>query len=234
MFDFLSSYQGNHEGLILDIGCGSGHISDQLEAAGLNVVGLDIDYSVLRDTAERHRVVLADAHQVPFRDTSFDNIACVCLLEHTEAPAKVTSEMSRVLDGAGHLVVIVPCRRGIPKALGSIYARFAHSVTPHGHGKLEIEQNFSYREVVAMLESAGFRVEKTKTAHFAPTSLLSRKYPRLTLLHLVLSRVVEALHLNFLTLNTEFHCILEKPRPIGVPVREHRLFSGTVAGGAGQ
>ena len=83
------------KGAILDIGakesCYSGNNAIKLDIApykGVNVV--------------------ADAHNLPFKDNSFDNVMLIEVLEHLKAPAKAVSEMHRILDKKGKLVLAVP------------------------------------------------------------------------------------------------------------------------------
>jgi len=67
-------------GSILNIGCGRFKV---------NGVNLDHDISVEPD-------VLADFHNLPFRDNSFDYIVAFDVLEHTYNPDKLISEIKRV------------------------------------------------------------------------------------------------------------------------------------------
>jgi 2-polyprenyl-3-methyl-5-hydroxy-6-metoxy-1,4-benzoquinol methylase len=208
--EFLSSYQGRYKGLTLDLGGGRGRISDQLSDAGVNVVVSDIDRPSLVHAVARHPAVLGDAHWLPFRDASFDNVVCSFVLEHIQNPSHVVQEVARALDQGDHLVVLVPCRRGIPKIFGSFYAKLVHWVGHPGHGHVEIHQNYSLGDVMTLLESAHFRVKHARSGRFVLTSLLASKYHRFSGVHRVLSRIIETLHLNFLTINTEFHCVLEE------------------------
>lgn len=52
--------------------------------------------------------ILADAHDIPFKNESFDCIICNAVLEHVEQPSKVLAEIYRVLKFDGLLWVSVP------------------------------------------------------------------------------------------------------------------------------
>lgn len=52
--------------------------------------------------------VVADAHNLPFYDSSFDNVIMTNLLEHVQEPQKVVNEVYRILKPNGLAVVFVP------------------------------------------------------------------------------------------------------------------------------
>jgi len=52
--------------------------------------------------------VIADAHNLPFKENSFDNIIMTNLLEHVQEPQKVVNEAYRVLKPNGLIVVYTP------------------------------------------------------------------------------------------------------------------------------
>lgn len=52
--------------------------------------------------------VAADAHQLPFADSTFTRIECDAVLEHVKDPERVMREMERVLASGGHLHVVTP------------------------------------------------------------------------------------------------------------------------------
>lgn len=98
--------------IILDVGGGMGRLSLALAKSPQNTVVLtDISIDMLK-LAEKHagalsniRVVKADAHQIPFRDESFDHVVGLDLLCHLEKPEKALREFHRVLTNQGILVL---------------------------------------------------------------------------------------------------------------------------------
>jgi len=52
--------------------------------------------------------VVADAHNLPFKENSFDNIIMTNLLEHVQEPQKVVNEAYRVLKPNGLVIVFTP------------------------------------------------------------------------------------------------------------------------------
>jgi SAM-dependent methyltransferase len=71
-------------GMVLDAAMGTGANADLLIRHGLSVIGLDISLVALRQAVLRNnkiRAVLADLHQVPFENGSFDLILNLYFLD---------------------------------------------------------------------------------------------------------------------------------------------------------
>jgi len=85
------------EGVILEIGGGSGHFKEYLpESITLDIVSLPwID-------------VIADAQKLPFKNNSIANIVMVDVLHHIEFPVLFFREVKRVLQHGGRLIFIEP------------------------------------------------------------------------------------------------------------------------------
>lgn len=93
---------------ILDAGCGQGQIKDFFESHGAEVDYYGIDLTV-GDSSWKFKVsAVADLHQIPFKDNSFDKIICTTVLEHVVNPIKVVGEFNRVLRPNGRLYLMVP------------------------------------------------------------------------------------------------------------------------------
>jgi len=88
---------------VLEVGCGTGiHLSLFLKE-GMNVMGIDISPHMLRVARQRLssrvQVVVADARDLPFRDTSFDCVALITTLEFVGEPDQAVQEAIRVSRG---------------------------------------------------------------------------------------------------------------------------------------
>ena len=84
------------KGFCLDIGCGSGQHRQQIENAGYQWVGMDIDTS--RGLA---RQLEGDACLLPFKSGVFNLVWMNCVLEHMKNPWVAMSEIHRVLAKEG-------------------------------------------------------------------------------------------------------------------------------------
>jgi len=87
---------------LLDVGCGTGYFTRRFAAIAAegNVVGADIDLDTLRfavgHSARSIGFVAADAHQLPFRDKSFDLVVGITSLCFIREEKQALREMLRV------------------------------------------------------------------------------------------------------------------------------------------
>ena len=108
----LERLRQNRKMKVLDLGCGSRHLSD-------HVVGVDL-------VPERGVQVLADAAYLPFRDASCGGVWADALLEHVEDPEKILLEVRRVLKSKGWFYCEVPFLQGEHLAPGD-YRRWTRA-----------------------------------------------------------------------------------------------------------
>jgi SAM-dependent methyltransferase len=94
---------------VLDLGCGNGWM-----ASGLGCISptmLDISAVNCRHTrhiSSLHRVVQADAQEIPLKSGSFDVVICTDLFEHVPDTAPLVEEIHRVLRPGGILFFSCP------------------------------------------------------------------------------------------------------------------------------
>ncbi len=85
------------DGELLEIGGGSGHI----KSFAPHAICLDIQQAPWLD-------VVADAHQLPFADASFENIVMLDVLHHLAYPRAFLAEALKILKPGGRLIIIEP------------------------------------------------------------------------------------------------------------------------------
>lgn len=104
-----------NRGLILDAGCGDGRVSKVLAQRGFDVVGCDRSVWQARSSKKQSdnasgslEVCVASMTDLPFRTSSFNSVCCLDVLEHISALRDALSEIRRVLQTGGTLIVAIP------------------------------------------------------------------------------------------------------------------------------
>ena len=81
--------------------CGSGHNPYSIFRNANSITTIDIDKSLNVD-------YVADIHDLPFKDSHFDSVIAIEVLEHCRDPDIALSECLRVLKSGGFLLVSTP------------------------------------------------------------------------------------------------------------------------------
>jgi SAM-dependent methyltransferase len=127
---------------VLDVGCSTGFIADQLRRAGGHVIGADIDLPGLTAARARFRDgvgwLIADGEELPLATGSVDVVVFNQIYEHVVDPDAVMAEIRRVLRpdgvvylGLGNRLTIMephvrlPFASWLPAAAADRYVRLA-------------------------------------------------------------------------------------------------------------
>ncbi len=95
----------------LDVGAGSGFLTEGLLAAGLQVVACDQSEAMLQELRRRLgdpdglQCLVGDAAALPLAEGSFDAVFANMVLHHMEDPGQALGDWSRLLKTGGVLVV---------------------------------------------------------------------------------------------------------------------------------
>lgn len=101
----LTSMKGK---TVLDLGCGfGGYWKFALEMEAKSVIGCDFLKGYLLK-ARNLECVQSDAHNLPFRDSSFDIVLLIEVLEHIPNPMKALQEIRRVSKKHSFFLISVP------------------------------------------------------------------------------------------------------------------------------
>jgi len=133
----------NKRRLILDVGCGTGFgmviLKNSSEIIGIDCSVDAVQYGRENYGHEKANFLVADAHHLPFRDSLFDCVLCLEVIEHVKSPDIVISEVRRVLRPKGSLVLSTP-----------------NAKTPTGN-PFHLKE-FSYQELLDFIEQFGFEI----------------------------------------------------------------------------
>lgn len=116
----------------------------------------------------------AEKDRFPYDDQSFDTVLCCELIEHLfQDPMHLMSEVNRILEPGGHLVLTTPniaSERGIEAILNGYHPGFFHAyIKPSAAGEVDARHNREYTsgEIHRLLTTSGFDVELLETGPFA-------------------------------------------------------------------
>lgn len=125
-------------GRVLDVGCASRWIERWLPTE-CSYVGLDYP-ATGRDLYKAHPDVFADASALPLRDSTFDTVVMLEVLEHLRFPSEALHELARVVRPRGKVLLSMPFLYPIHDA-------------PHDYQRLTIHG------LIRDVEAAGLQVQ---------------------------------------------------------------------------
>lgn len=97
--------------IVLDVGCGTGAMMEEMQKFGGNVFGIDgsdesITFTQKRGLKNIQKVNLEQP--LPLKDSSYDYLICLDVLEHIENDHQLVAEFYRILKPGGKLLLTVP------------------------------------------------------------------------------------------------------------------------------
>lgn len=115
-YDFIFIHEllnrlNKSKSLILDVGCGIGKKTQIFTGTFSSVFGLDLSFDSIKEAKKKGiKVVLGDAECLSFRDSSFEVLVSVHVIEHLANPGKFIFEIYRVLKEGGIAILVTPNR----------------------------------------------------------------------------------------------------------------------------
>jgi SAM-dependent methyltransferase len=133
---------------ILDAGCGTGGLTEQLSGLG-STVGIDISDLALRlKPHSGAKYINGSVNSIPFAENSFDLITCISVFYHRRvSDLKAASQIFRVLNNGGRAIFIMPAFQW---AFGN------HDESVHA------AKRYSMSEAKALWEKTGFKILKAR------------------------------------------------------------------------
>ncbi len=148
----------------LDLGCGEGAFTEELQRAGARAVGVEVAQAAVRRARERHgslefELVAIDG-PLPFADGSFDLVWASEVIEHVADTARWLSELRRVLAPGGRLLLTTPSHGRVRLALTGI-ERYSEPLGDHLH-------LYTARSLRELLQEFGFGAVEVRSAGGPP------------------------------------------------------------------
>ncbi|MEN6306274.1 MAG: methyltransferase domain-containing protein [Anaerohalosphaeraceae bacterium] len=99
--------------VILEGGCGIGHLVDALNFWGYKAIGIDFaekTVAMVKSIQPDMNILYGDVRRLPFGDNTFDGYFSLGVIEHFwEGYGPILNEMKRVIKPGGYLFLSVPC-----------------------------------------------------------------------------------------------------------------------------
>jgi len=187
MFSSLPAKRGK----LLDIGCGEGTVSLELQERGFKVYGIDFSYVAVNKAKEKGINAIehdVDKDGIPFEDTFFDVVWAGDVVEHVFDPIFLLKEIHRVSKTNGKILMTIPNDIN----LGTRISVFLKGRSPQSEIYRKLEQCkhhtlFSFELLEYMLSKAelawkyiGFiiRFPKNKSYRFSRNYMLGKLFGR--------------------------------------------------------
>jgi len=166
---------------VLEVGCGDASFTQELVRYSPDVTAIDISATQIAENKRRYGGITFLQHDVaekfPFPDNSFGAIWCSEVLEHLFDPAFALSEMHRIMQPGGRLLVTVPYHGRFKNVLIALFKWDEHFVPSNPHIRFYTKQTLG-----RLAERAGFAAINMKTCGmgvpvrdlFVPTNILLR------------------------------------------------------------
>jgi 2-polyprenyl-3-methyl-5-hydroxy-6-metoxy-1,4-benzoquinol methylase len=154
--EYLSAIIARSSGKVLDVGCGSGFLLDDLRTAGRTACGVELNRQEADAAAAKgFEVFCGPLEQAGFPDASFDTVILNHVLEHVPSPSATLREIYRLLAPGGILLLHTP-------NLSSYQRRIFGPCWAGWHLPFHLYQ-FTPATLANLARAAGFTVRRTMT-----------------------------------------------------------------------
>ena len=176
MFSMLPDSKGKK---LLDVGCGTGEITIELEKKGFRVTGIDFsEVAIKKAKAKGIDAFVSDFDEegISLKDNSVNVVWASDVLEHVFDPMFLLSEIKRVLQPGGIFIFTIPNDFNIYSRL--LIGLKGKSVQAGIYRRFKISKHhtfFSWELIKFMLEHADFKIEKVYSFLIFPKMIKGKK-----------------------------------------------------------
>jgi SAM-dependent methyltransferase len=115
---------------VLDVATGPGWVAAQAAERGASVVGIDVAEAMIARARSAHPRIdfrVADAHELPFADASFDAVVGNFAVMHLSRPERAIAQCARVLRPGGRLALTAWGQPSEHRLVGVFVDAIAHA-----------------------------------------------------------------------------------------------------------
>jgi 2-polyprenyl-3-methyl-5-hydroxy-6-metoxy-1,4-benzoquinol methylase len=146
---------------VLELGCSSGYLAQQLRERGNTVVGVELDAEAAREAEQWcEQVIVGDVESstLPLEPASFDVLLCGDVVEHLRDPVAVLAKLRPLVKPGGTLVLSTPNIANWAMRLSLLAGRWRY--TDRGFLDRTHVHLFTRSTLVEAVQGAGYRVER--------------------------------------------------------------------------
>lgn len=180
----------DNQGLVLDVGCGLGQITEMLHLKGVRAVGIDIGGELRECGIWKHLYapfIIGDCCNLPFGSKIFNIVVCCGVLEHVYNTQKFLVECKKVLKDNGiFLCYFLPNKTGFESLFSSI---------------LHTDHNFYNKKLInQVFTKSGYQILTVKREHIIPNphlNIVINIYNRINNILILLDNLFDKTPLNY-------------------------------------
>lgn len=153
------------DGKILDIGSSDGLFTEKIKKytqcpyiIGIDVLEDSVDYANKIRGNDYLKFITADAHTLPFENSTFSAVYSIESLEHCVDIDQILKEVSRVLSPQGIFIVLVPSNSILFRIIWFLWTSSKGKVWKHAH-----LHTFSGKSLPILLEKHNFKILEKKS-----------------------------------------------------------------------
>lgn len=156
---------------ILDVGSASGWFISEISKRfqDSNCFGIDIYSKGIFYAKKKYPQVefkVADAHDIPYKDETFDVIVCTEVLEHVDDPWQVVMEIKRVLKTGGLAIIELDSGSWLFSIIWYLWRKSKGRIWNEAH-----LHSFNVKKLDRLITSCGLKIIKKKKFNFGMAML---------------------------------------------------------------
>ena len=164
-----------NEGVLLDIGCGTGLFVERYHKNGGNAVGLDISTKMIEVARTRCKscdFTIGTGEKIPFGSNSFDGVSSLLVFSYVKSPEAMLSEAYRVLKPGGSIAICTLGKKLLTKGIPALYQISERINVNHVVMKDFGELYYNKKEMEELFTNAGFSDIVIKWCSFAHIDMI--------------------------------------------------------------